>query len=113
MKLTAPVSEDGQIGSHFGKATRMAVGTVRDDGQLIDWRIDEVGWDVLHDEGSHGQHHARIVRFLKENEIERVVFTHMGQGMLNTINKMGLQLVEAPVMDAKEAIVQAASYQGN
>ena len=111
MKLTVPIADDGQIDPRFGKAVRMAVGTVADDGQLTDWQINEVGWDVLHDQGEHGQHHARIVRFLKENQIDRVVFAHIGQPMMHTIDKMGLQLVEAPIMDAKDAILQAAALQ--
>jgi len=31
--------------------------------------------------------------------------------MLHTIDKMGLLLVQAPVMDAKDAILQAAALQ--
>lgn len=111
MKLTVPVAEDGQIDPRFGKAVRMGVGSVTDEGELQDWQIHEVGWDVLHDQGEHGQHHARIVRFLKDNGIDRVIFAHMGQPMMHTINKMGLLLIEAPIMDAKDAVVQAAALE--
>lgn len=112
MILTVPVTSDGQVDRSFGKAVRMAVATVVD-GELTDWQVNEVGWDVLHDQGEHGQHHARIVRFLKENGIQRVLFAHMGQPMQHTINKMGLELVQVGPMDAKDAIVQAAALQAN
>ncbi|NLI83856.1 MAG: hypothetical protein GX440_00360 [Propionibacterium sp.] len=111
MKLTVPIAEDGQIDSRFGRAARMAVGTVTDDGQLTDWQVYEVGWDVLHDQSEHGQHHARVVRFLKDNQVDRVIFVQAGQSMLHTIDKMGLLMVQAPVMDAKDAVIQAAALQ--
>jgi predicted Fe-Mo cluster-binding NifX family protein len=107
MILTVPVAADGTIEMRFGKAPVMAVATV-EDGAITDWQTHEVGWDVLHDMGEHGQHHARIVRFLKDNNVERVVFAHMGPPMQNTISKMKLTLVQAPIMDAREAVVAAA-----
>lgn len=108
MILTIPVQEDGQIENHFGRAPRMAVAKVEAD-QITDWQVHEVNWDVLHDQGEHGQHHARIVRFLREHEVERVVFTHVGAPMINTMSKMGLTLVQVDPGDAKEAVVAAAA----
>lgn len=108
MILTVPVNPDGQIGTSFGKAVTMAVATVTD-GRISHWQLHEVGWDVLHDQGEHGQHHGRIVRFLKENGVERVMFVNMGSSMMHTINKMGLQLVQVGPMDAREAVIQAAA----
>lgn len=107
MILTVPVTSEGIVSSGFGKAIRMAVGKV-ESGRLVDWQVHEVGWDVLHDQSEHGQHHARIVRFLKENEVERVMCIRMGDSMRNTIQKMGLQLVQVGPMDAREAVIQAA-----
>lgn len=108
MILTVPVTTDGQVSTSFGRAAIMAVASV-EDGQITDWQQHEVGWDVLHDQGEHGQHHARIVRFLKEHAVQRVLFTHMGQPMQHTIGKMGLELVEVPVTDAREITIQAAA----
>ncbi|MGI5950784.1 MAG: NifB/NifX family molybdenum-iron cluster-binding protein [Brooklawnia sp.] len=110
MILTVPVTPEGVVSSHFGKATRMAVGEVND-GQLVNWQVHEVGWDVLHDEGGGGQHHARIVRFLKEQGVQRVLFSGMGASMQNTVAKMGLELVKVGPLDAREAVVQAAALQ--
>ena len=107
MILTVPVAADGRVDPRFGKAVTMAVAKV-DDGELTDWQTHDVGWDVLHDQSEHGQHHARIVRFLKENEVERVMCIRMGDSMRNTIQKMGLQLVQVGPMDAREAVIQAA-----
>lgn len=108
MILTVPVTSQGQVDTRFGKAETMAVATVTD-GDITDWQLHEVGWDVLHDQGEHGQHHARIVRFLKENRVQRVLFAHAGQPMLHTMAKMGLELVQVAQMDAREAVRQAAA----
>lgn len=110
MILTVPLASEGQVGTSFGRAVTMAVARVSD-GKINEWQIHEVGWDVLHDQGEHGQHHARIVRFLRENDVERVLFVHMGQPMMHTIGKMGIGLVQVGPMDAREAIVQAASLE--
>lgn len=108
MILTVPVTPDGRVDPRFGKAEAMAVATVAD-GEISDWQLHDVGWDVLHDQGEHGQHHARIVRFLKDNNVQRVVFSHAGQPMLHTMQKMGLELVQVGQMNAKDAVRQAAA----
>lgn len=109
MILTVPLTDDGQVAGHFGRAHVMGVGRV-ENGELADWQEHAVGWDVLHDQStSHGQHHARIVRFLLDNKVERVLFTGMGKNMVNTISKMGIALVQIDEpMEAREAILAAA-----
>jgi predicted Fe-Mo cluster-binding NifX family protein len=110
MILAIPVTEDGAVEPRFGKAPIMAVATV-EDGEITDWQTHKVEWDVLHDLGEHGQHHARIVRFLKDNNVERVVFAHMGPPMQHTINKMGLVLVQTGLPDARESVLGAAAIE--
>lgn len=97
----------GQPGG-LGKAVRMAVAVV-EDGRLLDWRVEETRWDVLHDQGGHGRHHARIVRFMRENDIDVVAAGHMGQPMVNTLGKLGLSVVMGvPAQMAPEEAVVAA-----
>lgn len=112
MILSVPVGDNGQVGGHFGRAHVMAVARV-EEGELVEWHEHVVEWDVLHDQAaSHGQHHARIVRFLTEHQIERVLFSGMGQGMVNTITKMGLALIQVgEPMKAKDAVVAAAGLE--
>ena len=104
MRVTIPVTADGGIEVRFGRAPLMAVATVSD-GEITDWTVEAVQWDVLHDEGAHGTHHARIVRFMRDNQIERVGFAHMGPPMIQTLFKLGLTLVQVdPAMDARDAV---------
>ena len=58
--------------------------------------------------GNHGAHHARIVRFLRENAVEAVVVNHMGEGMQRVMAKMGIALLPATPGDACASILAAA-----
>ncbi|MGO1591330.1 MAG: NifB/NifX family molybdenum-iron cluster-binding protein [Ancrocorticia sp.] len=101
MIIATPVMPDGQIDPRWGKAPRVAV-TEIEDGVIERWDEHEVGWDVLHDEGAHGTHHARIVKFLRENNVDAVIIARCGAPMLNTMQKMGLIIAldaEGPARD--------------
>jgi len=104
MRVTIPVTPQGGVEERFGRAPLMAVATVNG-GEITEWTVHEVQWDRLHDEGAHGQHHARIVRFMREHDVERVGFAHMGPPMIQTLFKLGMVLVQVdPEMDAKDAV---------
>jgi len=76
------------------------------------WQVHEVGWDVSHDEGTHGSHHARIVRFLKEEGVQAVVVDHMGEGMQRVMNTMGIPLLPASPGDAQASVLAAVASAG-
>ena len=101
------VTPDGtQIGGGLGRASHLAVGRI-DEGAITDWQIFGVQWDVLHDEGPHGTHHGRIVRFMQEHGVNRVVAAHIGPPMQNTLTKLGLALTMGVEGDARAAAVGA------
>lgn len=106
MNVATPVTADGQSASAWGKAHWIGVATV-EDGAVTDWQVHEVGWDVSHDEGTSGSHHARIVRFLKERAIQAVVVDHMGPGMVKVMETMGIPLLPASPGDAKASVLAA------
>jgi predicted Fe-Mo cluster-binding NifX family protein len=119
MKLAIPVTPDGAVDHRWGRAHNVADVDVADDDTISSWKVHEVNWDELHDSGTHGAHHARIVRWLRENSIEAVIVNHCGQGMVNTMQKMGLLIVwdadgdaaacvNAAVPRIREALQQAA-----
>jgi len=111
MRVTIPVTPEGGIEARFGRAPLMAVATV-DDGEITDWAVENVQWDLLHDQGEHGLHHARIVRFMRDFGIERVGFAHMGPPMIQTLFKLGMVLVQVdPAMDARDAVRGIAALQ--
>ncbi len=85
----------------------VAVATREEDRRISDWVVHQVGWDVAHDEGTEGSHHARIVRFLRENEVDAVVVDHMGAGMQHTLAKMDIPVLPALSQDARQAVVLA------
>lgn len=97
------VTPDGRlIGGGLGRASHLAVGRI-DDGAMTSWQVFEVRWDVLHDEGPHGTHHGRIVRFMQEHGVQRVVAAHIGPPMQNTLTKLGLALTMDATGDAQTA----------
>ena len=98
--------ESGEVGGGWGKARAVALATVSD-GAIADWREIDVRWDVAHDEGTEGSHHARIVRFLRENDVEVVVAGHMGPPMQHTLAKLGVRVVVGASGDARAAVLAA------
>ncbi len=109
MKITAPVDDNGMLAPGFGRARKMAIATF-EEKTLVDYEVIDVGWDILHDEGPHGSHHGRIVRFLKEHDIDRVLCAGMGESMAHTINKMGLPLFRHDPIDIRQALDEVAAY---
>jgi predicted Fe-Mo cluster-binding NifX family protein len=78
------------IGGGWGRARRVAVVDLVE-GQIASWTEHEVAWDQSHDSApSHGSHHARIVRFLRDQSIEAVLTGHMGPPMARMLDSMGV-----------------------
>lgn len=108
MIVATPVTADGQSGHAWGKAHWIGVAEVVG-GEITAWQVHEVGWDVAHDLGTHGSHHARVVRFLQEQRIEAVVVDHVGEGMYRMLTTMEIPILRASEGDAHESILAALS----
>lgn len=104
--VCVPVTIEGALGPRWGRAARVAVATVSQDG-IDDWQEFDVGWDTLHDSGTEGSHHARIARFLREHEVEAVAAHHMGPPMAHMLAKMGLSVRLGETGSAREAAARA------
>lgn len=107
MKVCTTLGPGGTVGGGLGRAARVAVASV-EEGQVASWDEHDVGWDALHDQGSEGSHHARIVRFLREQGVDVVVAAGIGPGMLRTLGSMGVRAVTRANGDAKDAVLSAA-----
>jgi predicted Fe-Mo cluster-binding NifX family protein len=103
-----PVTPDGQVGGGFGRAPRVAIARTQG-GALTDWQEIPVGWDVLHDTGTEGGHHARVARFLMDHAVELVVVSHLGDGMRRMLEGMGVALVTGAEGEARSAVLEAAA----
>ncbi len=91
MIVAIAIASDGMAGHGWGRAPRVAVGRV-DRERIESWDEFDVGWDVLHDEGSEGGHHARIARFLADHGVQLVVAGHMGPPMGQMLGRMGIHV---------------------
>lgn len=103
MIVCAPVTMDGNIDPRWGRADWVAIADVQG-GEIKTWREVEVSWSRLHDEGTDGSHHARVVKFLKENGVEVVVVNHMGDGMTRMLKTMEIPVHLDASGDARLAI---------
>ena len=97
-----------QVGGGWGRAPQVAIAQV-DGGTIRRWDVQDVRWDVAHDEGGEGAHHARIVRFLREHGVEVVVTGHMGPPMAHTLAKLGVRTVLGATGAARAAAGAAAA----
>lgn len=105
--VCVPVAPGRVVDHSWGKAQVVATATVRD-GAVATWTEDAVGWDVQHDVGPHGQHHARIARFLLDKGAHAVVASHMGPPMVNMLGKMGVVVQLGASGDAAAAVLAVA-----
>lgn len=103
MIVCAPVTSEGMIDPRWGRADRVAVADVVD-GEIVSWLEVEVSWSRLHDEGTPGSHHARVVTFLRDHHVEAVLANHVGDGMVRTLHAMGLPLHLGAAGDARAAV---------
>jgi predicted Fe-Mo cluster-binding NifX family protein len=107
MIVAIALSPDGTAGQGWGRAPRVAVARVAA-GRIEAWEVHDVRWDVLHDEGPEGGHHARIARFLKEQGVELVVAGHMGPPMVQMLARMNIATRLGADGDPRAAVVAAA-----
>ncbi len=107
MRMCIPVTKSGAVDPRWGRADRVAVADVSD-GQVTSWEEFQVQWGVLHDTGTEGSHHARVVRFLRDHGVETVVADHMGAGMMQVMERMGLKVFLGGSGDAREAVLAAS-----
>lgn len=108
MRVCVPVTPEGTVDPRWGRADRVAVAEVAG-GQVGRWEEFDVGWGNLHDAGTEGSHHARIVRFLRDHGVETVAADHMGRGMVHIMERMGITLVLGAEGDARKAAADAVT----
>lgn len=108
MIVATPVTCDGRTAHAWGRAHWLGIAEVTGP-RVTSWTIHEVGWDDLHDAGTHGSHHARVVRFLKEQGVQVVVVDHVGPGMARVLESMQIPVLPATPGDARESILAAVA----
>ena len=111
MIVCVPVTPDGNVDPRWGRAARVAIATV-DAGRITAWDEHAVAWDVLHDVGTEGGHHARVAAFLKDHGVEVVVAGHMGPPMAQMLAKMRILARTGAQGDARAAVEHAGHLDG-
>lgn len=108
MIVCIPVTPEGGVGHGWGRAARVALAEVAD-GEVRSWDEVDVRWDLAHDEGTEGSHHARVARFVRERGVELVVAEHMGPPMAHMLGKLGIRTALGAEGSAREAVLRAVT----
>ena len=103
--VCVPVTADGQVDRRWGKAERVALARL-EGHTLAAWQVVDVGWDRSHHAGSEGQHHGRIVGFLRDHDVSVVVAGGMGPPMQHTLTRLGVRTVLGVQGDARSAALR-------
>jgi predicted Fe-Mo cluster-binding NifX family protein len=112
MVVCAPVTGDGAVDPRWGRAARVAIADVQA-GVIASWREFDVRWDVQHDLGTEGAHHARVAGFLRDHHVELVVANHMGPPMVNMLDQMGIRVRLEASGNARDAILATTAARAN
>lgn len=96
------ITADGEVDPCWGWADRVAVADVTG-AQIRGWQEFAVSWGALHDQGTEGAHHARIARFLRDNQVQAVAAQHVGPGMERMLGSMVIRVVTGVSGDARKA----------
>ena len=111
MIVCVPVPPDGDVDPRWGRAARVAIAKV-EAGRITAWDEHAVAWDVLHDVGTEGGHHARVATFLNDHGVEVVVAGHMGPPMVGMLGKMRIVARMGAQGDARAAVELAGRLDG-
>lgn len=103
MIVAVPVTSTGGVTHGWGRAAVVGVAEVRG-GEIVSWVEHEVRWDLSHDAGPEGEHHARVVRFLREHGVTHVIAHRMGPGMTHTLGRLGVTVTHPLDPDARQAV---------
>lgn len=101
-RICVSVTGEGTVDPRWGRAERVAVSDV-DDGTIVGWQEYAVGWDRLHDAGTEGAHHARVARFLRDQQVDVVVAEKMGPDMARMLGKLDVVVRLGATGDARTA----------
>ena len=106
--------EGDLVGGGLGRSANMAVADVQA-GQIVNWTETAVGWDALHDDptSNHGAHHARIAKFMKDNQVDAIVSGHIGPPMAHTLGLMEIHMFVGAEGPARQAVLMAAAELAN
>lgn len=107
MNIAVAVGPAGEVGHSWGRARTVAVAHVAD-GRIDGWEEFEVAWDVSHDAGTPGAHHATVVRFLKEHEVSAILVNRVGDSMARMLGTMGIDVQSGVSGDARAAAERVA-----
>jgi predicted Fe-Mo cluster-binding NifX family protein len=105
--VCVPMNTDGTVTHRLGQAPLVAVCRI-DDGHIEDWSEHAVEWDTTYGVDVLGVHHPRVIRFLRDNEVEAVVADQVCDSMQSVLDSLVIRLYPGLTGDARAAVVSVA-----
>lgn len=106
MTIAIPVTAEGAVFERLGKAPFVATCVLRD-GEVTGWTEHAVGWDQTYGVDVMGNHHARVMRFMQDNEVTDVVAADVCDNMRRSLEAKGVSLHADHAGDARAAVLAA------
>jgi predicted Fe-Mo cluster-binding NifX family protein len=103
MTIAIPVTAEGTVFERLGKAPLVATCVLRD-GTVTDWTEHAVGWDQTYGVDVMGNHHARVMRFMKEHGVTTVVAADVCDSMRRALQAQGVIVHDGRTGDARAAV---------
>lgn len=103
MTIAIPVTAEGTVFDRLAKAPLVATCVLRD-GTVTDWASHAVGWDQTYGVDVMGNHHARVMRFMKDQGVTTVVAADVCDNMRRSLEAQGVVVYDGQKGDARVAV---------
>ena len=101
--VCVPMNPDATVTPRLGQAPRVAVCRI-DAGQVESWAEHPVEWDTTYGVDVLGVHHPRVIRFLRDNDVEVVVADQVCDSMQSVLDSLDIRLYTGLTGDAHAAV---------
>lgn len=101
--IAIPLTLDGAVFDRLAKAPLAATCVLRD-GEIADWTEHAVGWDQTYGVDVMGNHHARVMRFMKDQGVTTVVAADVCDNMRRSLEAQGVVVYDGQKGDARVAV---------
>lgn len=106
--VCVPVSADGSITHRLGQAPAVAICRVHE-GAVTDWTMHAVEWDTTYGVDVLGVHHPRVVRFMRDHEVDTIVADDVCDAVQRALSTLGMSVRTGNRGDARSVVAAFAA----
>jgi predicted Fe-Mo cluster-binding NifX family protein len=106
--VCVPLNPDGTLTPRLGQAPKVAICRV-DQGTISDWTEFPVEWDTTYGVDVLGVHHPRVVRFMRDHQVDTVVAASVCESMQQVLSSIDVTVRTGFDGDARAAVGSATA----